>query len=72
MEPPPGRSIIICRNVTRGSIGLTEAFDIVIVPDFREEQAPRFETRTLLFLASWLENATLKIYVDRPEPTGDD
>ena len=33
----------------------TQAFDVVIVPDFSEEVARRFEIMTLLFLASWQE-----------------
>jgi hypothetical protein len=36
-----------------------EAFDVVIVPDFRPEAKADFEIRTLLFLASWTENAGL-------------
>jgi hypothetical protein len=33
------------------------SLDVVIVPDFLGEQAHVFEARTLLFLASWIENA---------------
>jgi hypothetical protein len=32
-------------------------FDVVTVPDFSGSRARAFEARTLLFLASWLENA---------------
>lgn len=36
---------------------MTEAFDVVIVPDFRGEKRNIFEARTLFFLASWIKNA---------------
>ena len=32
-----------------------QAFDVVVVPDFSEPGARRFEIMTLLFLASWIE-----------------
>lgn len=36
---------------------MPEACDVVVVPDFRPDAAADFELRTLLFLASWTENA---------------
>jgi hypothetical protein len=35
---------------------MERVFDVVIVPDFLCAEAPTFEARTLLFLASWLAN----------------
>lgn len=36
---------------------MSGSLDVVAVPDFLGEQARVFEARTLLFLASWIENA---------------
>ena len=36
---------------------IVDACDVVIVPDFQRARAAIFEARTLLFLASWMENA---------------
>jgi hypothetical protein len=36
---------------------MIEGFDIVTVPDFSGRAKAKFEARTLLFLAAWLENA---------------
>lgn len=36
---------------------MTNGFDVVVVSDFLCQEAETFEARTLLFLASWMENA---------------
>jgi hypothetical protein len=48
---------VTARGEAASRPGTSEAFDVVIVPDFSGAAGQVFEARTLFFLASWLEHA---------------